>query len=121
MTERIFTLAKALGHVGAEDEETLRQLCELAAEELRGRLRRGVTEADCEPAFRIGAAWLALAGLCAGGAAEGVESFTAGNLTIRQGGGKVPLERCAGLRRQAEQVMGPYLEDGRFSFRGVPG
>lgn len=118
MTERIFVLAKALGHVGSGDEEVLRVLCELAERELRERLREGVRAEDCEPAFRLGAAWLALAGLCA---VERVESFSAGGLTIKQGSGKTPLERSAGLRRQAERVMAPYLEDREFFFLGVRG
>ncbi len=118
MVERIFELAKALGHVGAGDENALRQMCELAQSELRGRLRAAVTAEDCEPAFRLGAAWLALAGLCAG---ERVESLSAGGLTVRQVGGKTPLERSMGLRQQGERVMAPYLEDREFAFLGVRG
>ncbi len=120
MTEEIFELAKVLGHVGTESEEALRRLCTVAEEELRGRMREGVAPEDCEAAFCMGAGWLALAGLCAGAGAERVEEFSTGGLTIRQGGGD-SLERSAGLRRQAELVMGPYLEDRGFSFAGVRG
>ena len=35
MTEEIFGLAKALGHVGAEDESALQPLCQAAEEELK--------------------------------------------------------------------------------------
>ena len=121
MTEEIFALAKVLGHVGAEDEEGLRRLCAGADEELRGRLKEGIAPGDCAPAFCMGAAWLALAGLCAGAGAERVGEFSAGGLTIRQESGKSLLERSEGLRRQAELVMGPYLEDRGFSFMGVRG
>jgi len=121
MTEGIFELAKVLGHVGTEGEEALRRLCTAAEEELRGRIREGIAPEDCEAAFCMGAAWLALAGLCAGAGAERVEEFSTGGLAIRQGGGADSLERSAGLRRQAELVMAPYLEDRGFSFAGVRG
>ncbi len=121
MTEEIFALAKMLGHVGTEEEEGLRRLCPGAEEELRGRLREGITPEDCTPAFCMGAAWLALAGLCAGAGAGQAEEFSAGGLTIKRGSGKNLLERSEGLRRQAELIMGPYLEDRGFSFVGVRG
>lgn len=118
MTERIFELAKALGHVGAGDEDVLRELCVLAEQELSARLREGVSVEGCEAAFRVGAAWLALSGLCVGEAP--VESFTAGGLTIKRGSGS-PMEHSAALRGQSERVMAPYLKDGSFSFLGVRG
>ncbi|MEG0765185.1 MAG: hypothetical protein RR403_03990 [Pseudoflavonifractor sp.] len=117
MIERIFLLAKSMGHVAAGDEEVLRLLCQQAEAELRGRLREGVTAEDCEPAFRVGAAFLALAGLCA---AEREEQFTAGNVSIQRGK-KDPLERGLGLRANAWRVMGPYVADDGFAFRGVRG
>ncbi|MEG1858152.1 MAG: hypothetical protein RR216_05375 [Pseudoflavonifractor sp.] len=117
MIERIFALAKALGHVAAGDEETLRLMCQQAQAELTARLRDGVTAEDCEPAFRIGAAFLALAGL---NAAEREENFTAGSITVRQGR-QSPTERSAELRGQAERVMGPYIVPDGFAFCGVRG
>jgi len=119
--ERILALAKKLGRTAEEDWAALELLCANAEEELTGRLREGVAVEDCESAFVLAAAWLALAGLCVGQTAEEAADFTAGSLTIRRGGGKSPLERGAGLRRQAEQVMGPYLKDREFTFRGVAG
>lgn len=121
MTEEIFELAKVLGHVSTEREEALRRLCTAAEEELRGRMREGIAPEDCEAAFCMGGAWIALAGLCAGAGAERVEEFSTGGLTIRQGGGAEFLERGAGLRKQAELVMAPYLDDQGFSFAGVRG
>lgn len=121
MTEEIFELAKTLGRVEPGDEERLRALCASAAEELRGRLRAGVTAQDCAPALRMGAAWLALAALCAGAGAGQTEVVSAGGVTIRQEGGKSRLERSQGLRRQGELVMAPYLEDRGFAFSGVRG
>lgn len=116
----ILALAKRLGHTAQEDDEALELLCAQAERELLGRLHKDVTVADCESAFVLAAAWLALAGLCGAQAAEEGADFTAGSLTIRQSG-KSPMERSAGLRRQAEQIMGPYLADRGFVFRGVAG
>lgn len=117
--EEVFKLAKALGRTAAADDETLLTLCALAWEELLGRLREGVAAEDCTPALRMGSAWLALSMLCAGDCTGGTESFSAGALTIKRGSGKSALERAVALRRQAEQVMAPYLKDREFRFLGV--
>ena len=119
MTEKIFALAKALGRVESGDEDALMELCTLAEQELLGRLREDVRVEDCEEAFRTGAAWLALAGLCV--ADQGVESFTAGGLTIKHGGGASAIERSGMLRKRCEEVMRAYLKDEGFCFRGVRG
>lgn len=119
MVEKIFALAKALGRVGSEDEDALTELCALAERELLERLREDVGVEDCEEAFRTGAAWLALSGLCVAG--EGVESFTAGGLTIRHGGGASAIERSGVLRKRCEETMRPYLRDEGFVFLGVRG
>ena len=101
--------------------EELQALCDLAEQELEGRLKNGITRADCGAAFTMGAAWLGLAGLCAAGAADEVESFTAGSLTIHHRDGGGAESRSLSLRRQAEQVMRPYLRDEGFCFLGVQG
>ena len=76
----------------------------------------GLEPADCKTAFVTAAAWMALAAMEADGGA--VESFTAGDLTIR---GTGSAQRSRELRAQAERVMDPYLVDGGFCFRGVRG
>lgn len=48
-----------------------------------------------------------------------MEKFTAGSLTIQEGGGADAAERSAALRLQAETVLGPYLADRGFAFQGV--
>ena len=78
------------------------------------------TMEDCGSAFVLACAWLALAGLTAGESA-GVERFTAGSVTIQEGGGADAAERSAALRLQAETVLGPYLADRGFAFQGVEG
>ena len=59
---------------------------------------------------------LALAGLEV--SEDGVESFTAGAVSIRRKNGSL---RQKAMRLQALQVMKPYIEDDGFLFRGVKG
>ena len=105
--------------IGVEEpalEEALEALCRAAQAELAGRLRPEVRSEDCEDAFILACAWLALAGLAAGETGGG--RFTAGEVTIQEGDGAA---RAAALRLQAETVLGPWLADRGFAFQGVPG
>lgn len=115
MDETVLTLAMTLGKV--EESEQLKALCCAAREELESLLRPGMTPEECGGAFPLAAAWMALAALAVAGD-DGVVSFTAGDVSMRQGGGG---DRAAALRMQARQVMRPYLLDGGFSFRSVKG
>ena len=99
------------------DEELVQRMCQVAQTQLTARLRPGVTAEDCGGAFPIAAAWMALSALYAGGAAEEVESFSAGDLTIRTGGGG----RSLALEEQAGKLMAPYCRETAFAFRGVRG
>ena len=114
ITERVAELAAALGKRGESQELSL--LCAAAVEELKGCLKPGITPEDCGEAFALGAAWLALAGLEVSD--SGVESFTAGAVSVRRKDGSL---RQKALRLQALQVMKPYMADGGFVFRGVRG
>lgn len=109
MIAEVFDMAKTLGS-GGEDEAVLLALCEVAVEELEGRLRGGLTVEDCQPAFRIGAAWIALEYLNSGGE---VTSFSAGDFSVTQAVG--------GYRGQAESLMRPYLLLSDFAFCSVKG
>lgn len=120
MMEEIMALARTLGQVSEDQMPVLETLCRAAEQEMTGRLRDGVTPEDCGQAFALGCAWLALAGLTGGQAYGGME-FTAGSVTIREGGSGEERERSAALRLQAEMVLGPYLKDRHFVFRGVEG
>ena len=99
-------MARSLGHADGGQEEALEALCRAAQAELAGRLRPEVRPEDCEDAFILACAWLALAGLAAGETA------------IQEGDGAA---RAAALRLQAETVLGPWLADRGFAFQGVPG
>jgi hypothetical protein len=113
MTERVMELAMALGK--RRESQALSLLCAAAVEKLKGRLKPGLTPQDCGEVFPLGAAWLALAGL-ESVESGGVESFTAGDVTIRRGEGEF---RRKALELQARQVMRPYLRDEGFAFKGV--
>ena len=78
-------MARSLGHVDGGQEEALEALCRAAQAELAGRLRPEVRSEDCEDAFILACAWLALAGLAAGETGGG--RFTAGEVTIQEGDG----------------------------------
>lgn len=106
-------MARSLGHVDGGQEEALEALCRAAQAELAGRLRPEVRSEDCEDAFILACAWLALAGLAAGETGGG--RFTAGEVTIQEGDGAA---RAAALRLQAETVLGPWLADRGLPFRG---
>lgn len=114
MIEEIAALAATLGK--RPESDGLKVLCGLAAEELKGLLRPGLTAEDCGQAFVLAAAWLALAGVEASD--DGVESFTAGEVTVRKRNGTL---RQKALRMQALQVMKSYIDDPGFLFRGVRG
>ena len=113
-------MAQTLGSVSDSQLAALEALCRAAETEMTGRLRDGVSPEDCGPAFVLGCAWLALAGL-AGSQGGGGLDFTAGSVTIRESGSDCGQERAAALRLQAEAVLGPYLVDRGFLFQGVEG
>lgn len=116
-------MAQKLGRVADEDLEILTALCQAAEAEAAARLRDGVTAEDCGQAYVLGCAWLALAALAAM-AANGVGSaplkFTAGEVSVQEENGD-GAQRASALRLQAETVLGPYLQDRGFVFRGVEG
>lgn len=120
MEERIMELARTVAGPQA-DEALLNILCGLAAERWRLRLRPGVTAEDCGDAFCCAAAYTAAADLAASRGGDGLESFTAGAVSVRLGTAAERGEAGLALRRAAERLMAPYVEPGDFSFKGVPG
>ena len=120
MSEEILALALQLGG-REEDEEVLRALCRAAEVELSVRLQPDVRPEDCGEAFPLAAAYWALAGLCAARKMETVESFTAGDVTIRRGSGGSAADQAAALRGQAERLLSPWTVDGGFCFQKVTG
>lgn len=120
MEERIMELARTVAG-GQTDEELLRVLCSLAAERWRLRLRPEVTAEDCGDAFCCAAAYTAAADLAVSRGGEGLESFTAGAVSVRMGTAAERGEAGLALRQAAERLMAPYVEPGDVSFKGVRG
>lgn len=120
MTQTILEYARLLGGWDEGQEALLAALCGAAETALRNRLREGLAPEDCGGAFPVAAAWMALAGLCAGDCAhEEATAWTAGAVSVTRA---TPAgERAEALRAQAERLMAPYLRDERFCFRGVRG
>ena len=118
MTADMMAIAKAFGQVEEREESALEYLCQAAEQELQSRLKQGVTREDCGAAFDLAGAWIALAGLVAArNAGETVESFTAGEVSLKAKQGE--RDEPAHLRRQAEQLMKPFLKEDGFCFLGV--
>lgn len=109
LLDDIYTMAALFAAPEGDGEQTaLRAMCQAAMDGLSARLRPELTAESCGESFVCAAAWLALAGYSAAAAADGVSSFTAGDVTISSGG----KHAAAGaLRLQAELTMAPYLQD----------
>ena len=111
-------LVQALGGAG-QDEEMLRTLCATACRTLDRRLRDGLAAEDCEGAYPLAAAWLAMDWLRGSQGMDGITSLSAGDISVRrEAGGGGSGEK---LSQRAFELMGPYLKDEGFVFRGVEG
>ena len=113
MHEKILELAQTVSGAGEAEQALLEALCGAAELAWTARLRAGVTAEDCGAAFACAAAFTAAADLAAG--SGGVESFTAGEVSVKT------RDAAAELRRTAERLMAPYAEAEDFSFKGVRG
>lgn len=116
MTRQIKELVRAMGR-DDWDEGLLNGVCQAAELRLKLRLKPGLAPKDCGGAFPIAAAWLALGALEDSGGLEGVQSFTAGDLTVRAG----TAGRAGALEEQAEKLMAPFCTPSGFAVRGTPG
>ena len=118
MMEEITAIASELSHATQAEEAVLTKLCAAACGEIEGKLREGISKEDCEGAFTCAAAWMAAAALASARASgEDVSSLRAGELSVTKRSG-AEYER---LRRQAWELMAPYVRDSGFCFRGVCG
>lgn len=107
--------------VAPGSEWILRTVCQAAAAELEAKLRRGVRSSDIQELFVTAAGMLAISMLLESDESleNSVESFTAGNLSVRMRSGE--SISAATLRKRAEHLLGAYLETGGFEFVGVRG
>lgn len=114
LTDQIYAQALLLsGPLEPRQEALLQMLCRGAERSLTARLRRGLTVDDCRSDLISAAGLYALAAFSE--TDSQVSGFTVGDVTIRQNDGS-SAANC--LRRQAELLILPYLQDG-FSFVGV--
>lgn len=118
MTEEILALCRAMG-AGEDREELLLPLVQAAETALAGRLKRGVTAADCGGAFPLAAAMIAMDGWNAATGADRVTAFTAGEVSIATAG--TGSAAGSSLTDQAGRLMAPWLGETGFAFKGVPG
>ena len=122
MHEKILKLAASISQAEADEGPMLAALCTAAEESVTRRLREGQTPADCGETFYCAAALLAAAGmLTCRDTGDGVEQFTAGDVSMRLGQSSGACESAAALRRQAERMMAPFWADDQFAFTGVRG
>ncbi|MBD5098484.1 MAG: hypothetical protein HDT35_02860 [Clostridiales bacterium] len=116
MIEQVMELAQALGGAG-QGEDVLRTLCVNACQMLDRRLKDGLTPEDCEGAYPLAAAWLAMDWLRGGQGLEGITSLSAGDISVRRDG----ASDGGKLSERAMELMAPFLRDDGFVFQGVRG
>ncbi|MDL2288701.1 hypothetical protein LJC32_04915 [Oscillospiraceae bacterium OttesenSCG-928-F05] len=111
-------LEKALsiaGDISGMSGELLESLCALQLDRLLSELLPDRVDAGCAQALALAAGYLAAAGALSSGA-SGIQSFTAGELSIVSG----DAEKAARtLRREAEALIARYTDTGNFHFEGV--
>ena len=117
LRDQVFAQAALLaGDLSGHQTDLLGALCTASTASLTARLKDGLTPEDCKADFIAAASLFALAALNEAEAAEQVEEFKAGDLTVKQGSRADAASRC--LHNQAELMITPYLKD-RFAFLGV--
>lgn len=116
LIEQIFAQAMTLaGSLDPQQTALLKVLSRSACACLSGQLRSGLTPEDCLADFIGAASLMALAALSEAGEPAAVESFTAGDVSVRKERNSAAAN-C--LRYQARVMMMPYIRD-PFSFLGV--
>ena len=118
MTVQEQVFAQALTLAGTVDDRQIRLmevLCRSAVSALRAQLRDGLEPEDCLSDFVSAASLMALAAVSEAGDSAAVESFTAGDVSVRKERNSAAAN-C--LRYQARIMMMPYIRD-PFAFLGV--
>lgn len=116
LTEQVYAQAMVLtGELEQKQTQMLWVLCQGATASLTARLRDGIRPEDCKADFVAAASLLALSALSAVDEEGQIETFQAGDLSLRRKNMDA-ASKC--LHNQAELMMVPYLKD-RFAFLGV--
>ena len=104
----------------AGSEARLDGLCIAAAMQLESRLRVNVDRSDIEAVFVAAASLLAVSMYMELERECGeLESFSAGELSVKLKSGSSAAGGADSLRKQAETMLAPYTESGAFGFMGV--
>ncbi len=116
LTEKVFTQARLMAHeLPEENQPLLEAMCRAAVVSLRNKLRDNLTPEDCLADFVMAAGMYAVAAMSDVRDLGMPEQITAGDLTVRKGGGNLAAD-C--LRIQAQMLMAPYVKTG-VAFLGV--
>ena len=116
MTEQVMELVQALAGAG-QSEALLEPVCAAACRMLDRKLKDGLAPEDCQGAYPLAAAWLAMDWLRSARGLEGVTALSAGDISVRREGGG----DSGSLSQKAFELMAPYFRDEGFAFRGVRG
>ena len=103
--EEILTVAQCFSDRGWTEGErsVMTTLCQAALDRWESRLREGLSPQDCRGPFVTACAWSALGAMQGGWEAGAPASFTAGDLTVRLGGGTDAAARS--LEAQAAALL----------------
>lgn len=122
ISDEAFTKARLLvkEELSSEEETVLAELCAMACDELKGRLKEKVSISEIHDSFIRSAATLALAMFLETETRQ-VQSFSAGSLRISRRDTGQARPSADLLRRQAELMLLGFLEDRGFGFKAVRG
>lgn len=115
--EDICDAAEAMSGI---DADSLEGAAAVAEAELLSRLRPGIEVSSVEPQFVAAGALLTLAVHMTAKAADGVASYSAGNMSVSMSGANTK-NAASQLRRQAEMLLSGLISDDGFAFLGVDG
>ena len=121
MTERIISLASGLVNPSETEVVMLEALCHAAENKWMNSLQNGVTLESCGEAFLCATAFSAAADFVVSRNSEGIESFTAGEISVKRDGSSAGASQAEALRKAAARLMAPYAVMESFAFKGVQG
>lgn len=118
MEEKILAVAKIVTGAPEEEWTYLESLCTAETEHLRSRMKEALCE-QTQDAFICAAGWLAAANYYCGKGGNGVASWSAGEVSVKEKDAAAWNAVAENLRRAAEQLMKGKLCDEQFAFLGV--
>lgn len=118
--EEIFEKAKLVYNekLSTSEENALFEMCAAANNELKKRLKDDVSVDSIHEEFVRAAGILGIA-LFIGLDCSSMDSFSAGNVTLKKRGNAAIRNASQSLRNQAELMLTGYLMDEGFCFRTV--